>query len=151
MDTILSLCETLPDMAFNAGDVLLPEGSQTGFLYVLVSGEVEILKGDFQVDTATQPGAIFGEISVLLDVPHMATVRALTPTRVYRIEKAAGFLNAHPEIALELACLLARRLNRVTNYLVDLKRHFGGLTGALIGIGIEDQAGVQMPPASPTP
>ena len=124
MNSILSLCEGIPETLFEAGNVLLGEGNRTGTLYVLIAGEVEILKGDFQVDTVSEGGAIFGEVSALLDIPHMATVRALTPLRAYRIEGAADFLHSHPTVALEVARLLAQRLSGVTNYLVDLKRQF---------------------------
>ena len=124
MNSILSLCDGLPEVTFATGAVLLPEGGKTGILYVLIDGEVEILKGDFQVDTASESGAIFGEVSVLLDMPHMATVRALTPLRAYKIENAVDFLHSQPKIALEVARLLAQRLNGVTNYLVDLKHQF---------------------------
>jgi len=124
VSTILDLCANLPETAFDPGTVLLTEGAQTGLLYILVAGSVEILKGDFQVDVVAEPGAIFGEISALLGIPHMATVRSLTPARAYRIGDAASFLDAHPELALEIARLLAQRLNGVTSYLVDLKRQF---------------------------
>jgi CRP-like cAMP-binding protein len=118
------LCRNLPEAPFAKGTVLLPEGGRTGILYVLIEGDVEVLKGDFQVAMVSEPGSIFGEVSVLLGMPHMASVRALTACRVYRIPDAAAFLAANPDIALELARLLAQRLNGVTSYLADLKRQF---------------------------
>lgn len=126
-------------MIADSGTVLLCEGSRTNVLYILISGELEVLKDHFQVDTVSQPGTLFGEVSVLLDTPHMATVRVLQPSRIYRIERAEEFLSAHPEIVLELARLLAYRLNRSMNFLVDLKRHCRGLAGVLIGMAIQDQ------------
>jgi CRP/FNR family cyclic AMP-dependent transcriptional regulator len=122
--TILRLCQSLDVTTVAAGETLLPEGARTGLLYVLIDGEVEILKGDFQVDTVSDPGAIFGEVSALLATPHMATVRAVVTTRVHRIGDAVTFFAAHPAVALEVARLLAHRLNSVTCYLVDVKRQF---------------------------
>jgi CRP-like cAMP-binding protein len=124
--TLLSLSERLPHVAVRAGEVLLPEGACTGLLYILVSGEVEIVKGDTQVEVVSDAGALFGDISALLDTPHMATVRAVTPLRVVRIEQAAGFLQANPDLALEISRLLAQRLTNVVGYLADLKRQFEG-------------------------
>ncbi len=115
---------------------MLAEGTQTGMLYILVDGAVEILKGDFQIDVVSEPGALFGEVSALLDIPHMATVRVLNPSRVYKIDQAVDFLNNYPMVALEVARLLAQRLNGVTNYLVDLKKQFEGEKGHL---GIMDE------------
>jgi CRP/FNR family transcriptional regulator, cyclic AMP receptor protein len=137
-NTVLSLCTEFPQIEVDAGEVLLSEGAQTGILYVLIHGEVEILKGDFLVDTISQPGTVFGEISLLLDIPHTATVRTSESSRVYKIDGAAAFLDAHPELVRELSVLLARRLHRTTSILLDLKHHLRGLPSALIGVTLED-------------
>jgi CRP-like cAMP-binding protein len=85
--SILEQCRGLPERRFAAGSVLLAEGETSGLLFVLVEGEVEILKGTFQINTVADPGAIFGEISLLLDKPHMATVRAVSDCRVHVVER----------------------------------------------------------------
>jgi CRP-like cAMP-binding protein len=122
--TILGQCRGLPERRFEAGAVLLAEGQTTGLLIVLIEGEVEISKGGYEINTVAEPGAIFGEISLLLETPHMATVRAASTVRAYVAEGGAEFLRAHPEIATELSRLLAQRLHGLTTYLVDLKRQF---------------------------
>jgi CRP-like cAMP-binding protein len=121
---ILDQCRGLPERRFAAGTVLLPEGGTTGLLIVLVEGEVEIVKSGYQINTVTDPGAIFGEISLLLEKPHMATVRAISPVRAYVAEGGAEFLRRHPELATEVSRLLAQRLHGLSTYLVDLKRQF---------------------------
>jgi CRP-like cAMP-binding protein len=126
MATILEHCSDAPVERYGSGDVLLEEGKRSGRLFVLVDGEVEILRGDTSVAVVDEPGAIFGEMSVLLDLPHTATVRALSPVTVRAPADAGAFLRAHPEIAFHLARLLAQRLNAATTYLVDLKRQFEG-------------------------
>ena len=122
MRTILSFCQGLPLTSFAPGEVLLAEGGKSGILYILLTGDVEILKGNFQVSTVSEPGAIVGEISVLLDMPHTATVKALTPCQAYMVENASVFLQSHIDIAYQLARLLAQRLSGVTAYLADLKQ-----------------------------
>jgi CRP-like cAMP-binding protein len=124
MRTILSFCQELPEVTFGPGEVLLSEGERTGILYILIEGEVEVLKGDFQVTTVSEPGAVFGEMSVLLDIPHTATVRAVTASRVYVVRQADEFLQSQPDITYQLARLLSQRLYGVTTYLVDLKSQF---------------------------
>lgn len=124
MSAIADLCQDLPVASFEAGAVLLEEGLATGRLYVLIDGAVEIMKGDFQINTVADRGAIFGDMSALLGIPHMATVRAIAPSRVHVIEGGAAFLQSHKEIAFHLATLLAQRLHGVTTYLVDLKHQF---------------------------
>lgn len=126
MTSLLAIAKTLPSVSLPAGAVLVPEGEHTGVLFILLEGSVDILKGDVLIDTVSEPGALFGEISALLDTPHMATVRAATPVHVVRIEDAPTFLGAHPDLALDIARLLAARLSNVVAYLADLKRQFAG-------------------------
>jgi len=114
-----------------AGELLLQENASSDRIFVLASGSAEILKGDVQVHVSSQPGAIFGEISALLNIPHTATVRALDECRVYEAEHGREFLAANPELAFDLARLLARRLQHVTTYLADLKRQFEDRTDHL--------------------
>jgi CRP/FNR family cyclic AMP-dependent transcriptional regulator len=124
MASILDLCDALPVRAFQSGADLLCEGKTSGLLYVLVSGEVEILKGEFQINVVSEPGAIFGEISVLLGIPASATVRALTSCTAHVVEGGELFLQSHKEISYQLSKLLAQRVYRLSTYLVDLKRQF---------------------------
>jgi CRP-like cAMP-binding protein len=120
----LELCETVPIRTFEPGAILLSEGKKSGLLYVLVDGEVEILKGDFRINIVSDPGAIFGEISALLDIPHMATVRALTKCRAHVVENSKTFLQFDKQIAFDLSRLLAQRLVGVTSYLAEIKTDF---------------------------
>ena len=124
MATVLEICKSLTLRSFAAGETVMTEGATDSLLYILVEGAVEIVKSDVQINTVAEPGAIFGEVSVLLGLPHMATVRTLRPS-VFRVAgDPTEFLRSNPEIALAVAALLARRLHTVTTYLIDLKRQF---------------------------
>lgn len=139
MVSILDHCSGVNREEFPAGTIVLSEGKTSGRLYVLADGAVDVLRGDTLVATIREPGAIFGEMSVLLDLPHTATVRAATPVGVYVFDDARQFLKSHPEIAFILARLLAERLNAATTYLVDLKRQFEGNTShfGMVGAVLE--------------
>ncbi len=93
---------------------------------MLVDGRLDIVKGDTVVATIAEPGAILGEMSVLLKQPHTATVRAAVDTEIYQIDDAARFLREQPEVALLVATQLAQRLNAATTYLADIKRQYAG-------------------------
>lgn len=116
-----SLKRSLP-----AGTVLLKQGTRSGKLYILLEGMVDVKREDTLVATADEPGAMFGEMSALLDVPHTANVVARTPVTVYEFTEAASFLQSDPAVSLAVARKLAQRLNTVTTYLVDLKRQYAG-------------------------
>lgn len=122
--SIADLCADLPISSFNAGEALLVEGETSGRLYVLIDGTVEIVKGGFQINMVSDRGAILGEMSVLLNTPHTATVRAMTAGSAYVSEGGESFLKARPDAAYLLAQVLAQRLQGVTSYLVDVKRQF---------------------------
>lgn len=124
MREVVAHCKGLPEKTFGAGEVILQEGQKTGLLYILAEGSVEVVKDDFQINVVAEPGSFFGEMSILLDQPHMATVRALEPSRLYVVNDPRAFVASHPDIILSLAKLLAKRLHGVTSYLVDLKKQF---------------------------
>lgn len=123
MSTILELCRGVPTQSFAPGTILFAEGKQSGALCILIDGEVEILKGEFQVNTVSDPGAFFGEMSILLSSPHTATVRTLTNCQVHWIENGDAFLQSNPEVAYDFLKVVAQRLNHVTTYLTDLNRY----------------------------
>ena len=55
-----------------AGTEVLHEGGRTGHLYVLIEGRLDVIRGDTVVASLSEPGAVLGEMSVLLDAPHIA-------------------------------------------------------------------------------
>ncbi|MGV3651032.1 MAG: cyclic nucleotide-binding domain-containing protein [Devosia sp.] len=96
------------------GMTLIEQGGRTGKLYVLRSGEVEVIRDGSFVLAIRTPGSIFGEMSVLLDIPHSATVKALTEVEVFVIDNALAMLEANPGWLLQIARLLAQRVNTTT-------------------------------------
>ena len=102
---------------FPAGHVLVPQGDKLGRLFVLREGEVEIERDGTYINSTSQPGSIFGEMSLLLDSPHSATVRAVTDIQVFVIEDALQVLEANPAWTLQIARLLAQRVDATTKML----------------------------------
>ncbi len=135
MRSILSMCDGVPIETFAAGETVLQEGTRTGRVFVLVSGRLEVLRGATQVAILDEPGAVVGEMSLLLAAPHTATVRALDDARVHAITGGDAFFAANPELSWLIAKLLANRLNAGTTYLVDLKRQFAGYGNHLEMVG----------------
>lgn len=107
---------------FPAGHQLIRQGGRSGTLYVLKSGEMEVTRDGKFVSSVNRPGAIFGEMSVLLDQPHSATVRAVTEVEAYVIADALKVLETHPAWTLQIARLLAQRVNSTTALLLESQR-----------------------------
>jgi CRP/FNR family cyclic AMP-dependent transcriptional regulator len=106
---------------FPAGHELVPQGGKLGQLFVLRQGEVEIERDGTYIMSTSTPGAIFGEMSLLLDIPHSATVRTVTDVEVFVINDALKVLEANPTWTLQIARLLAQRVNATTRQLAELQ------------------------------
>jgi CRP/FNR family transcriptional regulator, cyclic AMP receptor protein len=126
MQSVLERSDPEKRQEVPAGTVLIAEGARSNRLFVLAEGSVEVLRGETQVAVVSEPGSLFGEMSVLLDMPHTATVRTLCASSVYVFDDAVAVLRSDPEIALQVARTLAQRLNAATTYLVDLRRQYAG-------------------------
>jgi CRP-like cAMP-binding protein len=151
MRDILEYCIGGVRRNVSAGTLVVHEGGRTGHLYVLIEGRLEVIKGDTVVATITEPGAVLGEMSVLLDQPHTATVRAALDSVVYEIDDAASFLRAQPAVAILIARMLAQRLNAANTYLADIKRQYAGHGNHLAMVGDLLQSMINLPPSQVSP
>jgi CRP-like cAMP-binding protein len=96
------------------GMELIAQGGRTGQLYVLRDGELEVLRDGTHIATIKTPGSVIGEMSVLLDAPQTATVRAVTAVDFFVIDNAIEVLRSHPDWLLQIARLLAQRVKETT-------------------------------------
>jgi CRP/FNR family transcriptional regulator, cyclic AMP receptor protein len=131
MRAILDHCAGGRETSFPAGKQVICEGEMTGRLYVLVDGQLEVVKGGAVVASVTEPGSVLGEMSALLGQPHTATVCAVANSRVYEFDDATSFLRSQPNLALLVAEVLARRLSDATEYLAEIKRQYASLRGII--------------------
>jgi CRP/FNR family cyclic AMP-dependent transcriptional regulator len=129
MRAILQHCSGGRETSFPVGSQIIREGETTGRLYVLVDGQLEVVKDGTVVANVAEPGSLVGEMSVLLGQPHTATVRAVSATRLYEFDDAATFLASQPSVAMLVAKTLAQRLYSATTNLADIKRQNANLRG----------------------
>jgi CRP/FNR family cyclic AMP-dependent transcriptional regulator len=147
---MLSLSTHLPEVTIGAGDVLVAEGAPSEGLWVLVSGALDVRKGDVVVNTITLAGALVGEMSELLGRPSSATVVASEPTVLRYASDGQAFLDGDPAVLRLVAEGLAERLAFVTTYLADLKHQYGDAPGlAMVGQVLSELAQRQGPTARP--
>ena len=151
MRAILDHCHGGTRREAPAGTLVLHEGSKTGHLFVLLEGRLEVIKGDAVVAVLTEPGAVLGEMSVLLDQPHTATVRAASDSVIYEFDDAAAFLRQQPGVALLIAGMLAQRLNAANTYLADIKRQYAGQGNHLAMVGDLLQSMINQSPTQVSP
>lgn len=126
MQEILDQCSGLEEVSFTAGDILLPEGETTGRLYILISGALEVIKGECPITVLTEAGSLVGDSAALLECPHPVTVAAAEDSRCYVAHEGRKFLADHPELTFLVAEVLARRLKGMVGYLADLRQQYQG-------------------------
>jgi CRP/FNR family cyclic AMP-dependent transcriptional regulator len=146
---MLDLSTHLPELELDAGQVVVHEGGSSGAIWVLISGALQVRKGDIPVNTITHPGAVVGEISVLLGTDHGATVETTEPSRL-RYAADGHVLLGDPAVARLVAVGLAERLNFVTSYLADLQYQYGDAPGlSMVSNVLTQLAQRQQPVARP--
>jgi CRP/FNR family cyclic AMP-dependent transcriptional regulator len=121
---VLDATAGMPRVTVGADNIVIREGLPLEALYVLESGTVLVTRDGVEVSTIGQPGALFGEVSMLLRSPATATVRTATPCTFRVVSDPHKFLADHPRVTLGVATLLARRLDALTRYLVDLREQY---------------------------
>jgi CRP/FNR family cyclic AMP-dependent transcriptional regulator len=129
MPNLLQLCADLPVEERAAGEVLIHEGSQTGRMFVLESGSLTVERDGVAIARVDTPGAVLGEMSVVLGKPATATVRADSTVRVRAVDDPLAFLVERPGAALEVLRTTASRLDGLTQYLADAKQQLAGEDG----------------------
>jgi CRP/FNR family cyclic AMP-dependent transcriptional regulator len=112
------------------GEVIFHEGDEANAMYVVLNGEMEVMKASRNgVDARVAvlgPGDWFGEMSIVDVQPRSATVRAVAPTRLVRISAAdldtlyRQDVRSYAIVVLNLARELSRRLRVADGILADL-------------------------------
>jgi CRP-like cAMP-binding protein len=126
MNPFLEIVAGQPTREWAAGELVLEQDQDCEALHVLLDGEVEVLRDGIRLAKTAEVGAVFGEMSMLLGGPCTASVRTLRPSRFASIPDPRGFLAASPVASLHVAELLARRIDTLNRYLIDVKRQYEG-------------------------
>lgn len=102
-----------------AREVIMKEGDAADCLYILKSGELEILSYDKETKTHqvighVEPGELFGEMSFLDNLPRSATVRAINESVIYMINRNEfeKIFNEQDPLMQSLVQVLSERLRK---------------------------------------
>lgn len=112
--SLADLFRNEPDIVLlAAGDRIFSAGDSADALYVLLEGEVDIQTDGTSIDVA-RSGEIVGEMALIDRNPRSATVIALTPARLARIDRRRFLylVSNTPTFALDVMTVMATRLRR---------------------------------------
>ncbi len=123
------LAATLRTRAFPAQKLLIQEGHTDERFYIILDGQVEIIKAlgtsDERLLGVRSKGVSIGEMSLFsYDQRHTASVRAQTPVKVLEMTRADydDLLSRQPYLAYEMARMISMRLEESENLtILDLK------------------------------
>ncbi len=117
-ETLQLLQERLVLENYTAGQDLCVEGTRGDRMFIIDSGEVQVLKnneGGVPVEVATlRPGDIAGEIGLLGDMVRSATLRAKTETTAWALRRDdfQELLNKYPSLSRALLDSISTHLAR---------------------------------------
>jgi PAS domain S-box-containing protein len=128
-----------PDMekyrrVFEPGQVIFWEGDDSSELNILVSGQLNVLKGDKVIAFMDEPGTIFGEMSFLLGGKRTATVKALGRVEVFSVpqEDIESLRQQYPHMTDEISRHLAERLDRASQVVYGLRQFSDQIPDAVV-------------------
>ncbi len=119
---------------FEAGQILFLENDASKDLYILVSGELDVLKGQKKLSEIREQGALFGEMSLFLESRRTATVKARTAVEAIVIppDRIQEILNSSPEVVWEISRYLAERLDETSQVVYGLNEFYDQLPDAVV-------------------
>ena len=106
---------------YEKGDVIVREGARDGRLFVIVLGEVTVIKdlgGPSELFLRTLgAGTYFGEMALIDDYVRTASVVAETDTEVLSLDQwnFRDEIKKYPSVAIELLQTLSRRIRAIEN------------------------------------
>jgi CRP-like cAMP-binding protein len=125
LSSLLELTANRPTRSLATDEVLLAQGDGGGDLFILLSGELSVLRDGVKLATLSQPGTLIGEMSVLLGTRSTATVQAERETKVRVVRNARQILETEPGLAMRVGALVAGRLDATSALVVELSRQGG--------------------------
>jgi signal transduction histidine kinase len=134
---LLRVCIASEQLHAAPGEVIIEEGSHSDGLYVVTDGELEVTKtsGGRSISVArVGAGEVLGEMSLLDDVPRIATVTAITDVEYIKVPSdTVGELLENPNMVLRMLRTVTSRL-RETESLVRSEERMAGLGRMAAGL-----------------
>lgn len=98
---------------YDAGDTIFQAGDEGHCMYVVQSGEVDVMVGETVIETIG-PGGIFGEMALIDKSPRSATLLARSDARLVALDETKFMQHVHrtPFFALQVMRIMTERLRR---------------------------------------
>lgn len=134
---LLRVLQVTDVLSFAPGAVVIQQGETGEELFIVLSGKVEVLRGDTVLATL-EPGAHVGEMALVRNQPRSATVRAREKTELMVIRRRDFFELLRNEHALAVK-LLWQFLGVVADRLAETSRELGQAREELAAEDLTDE------------
>ena len=136
-EVLARLVSEFDELEVPAGRTVFSQGDPGDALYVIVSGAVEVRgerDGQGERVAVLGPGDCLGEMALVTGDPRSATVVALSPTRLLRLDKERfrALSERHPVFLRELARVLCRRIARTSVDVAHARRAYTTVFDAVL-------------------
>lgn len=114
-NVLTALADRVEEVRLAADQQLFAKGDHDTALFLVISGLLRVHIGD-QTVVELSDGEVVGELAALDQQPRSASVSAIEPTTLYRIERRTlqSLMADHPEIANGIIQELAHRLRETS-------------------------------------
>jgi CRP/FNR family transcriptional regulator, cyclic AMP receptor protein len=130
---------------FNKGDVIIQQGERDGRFFIILTGEVEVIKNFNSKNKRSfgtlGPQSYFGEMALLFaDFERSASVVAKKETKVLYVDQwdLREEILKHPMLAIELLQLFSLRINALNKSIGNFPEYSLKICGNCKKVRIED-------------
>ncbi|MCG6974344.1 MAG: cyclic nucleotide-binding domain-containing protein [Desulfobacterales bacterium] len=122
---LAAIASVAEEVDYPAGEIIIKEGDAGDTLFLMVSGEVSVIKdlgeiNEIEIDRMTD-GEYFGEMALFEDTVRSVSIRTEKPSAFMVLHKQEfkEIVREYPQIALEICKILSRRIRHLHRKIED--------------------------------
>jgi CRP-like cAMP-binding protein len=119
-EVLADIASLLEEEVYEKGQYVVSEGDLGKELYIIIKGEIDIVKGGERIDVM-KAGGSFGEMAIIDSQPRSADAIALTDVLVLKMERDDfhEILKQREEVAIGVIRVLNRRIRNLNQRLLE--------------------------------
>jgi AAA family ATP:ADP antiporter len=127
-DVLADIAALLEEIEVAAGETIFHKGDLGDSLYIIITGKLRVDNGDRLLNYLDESD-VFGEMALLDAEPRVASVTAVEPTHLLRLDQEPFYelIADRPEVAIGLIHVLTRHLRARVRDVTELKARMNTL------------------------
>jgi CRP/FNR family transcriptional regulator, cyclic AMP receptor protein len=127
-DVLADVAALLEEIEVAAGETIFHKGDLGDSMYIIITGKLRVDDGDHLLNYLDESD-VFGEMALLDAEPRIASVRAVEPTHLLRLDQEPFYelIADRPEVAIGLIRVLTGRLRARVRDVMELNTRMAAL------------------------